>query len=223
MISEASIEQVDLPDNLYLKDIVVEYPEPYVDEEIGYPVEPPQFKKPTFKKARQQLVYRRFPWACWIFATLNFGAVLFLIWRLTFGRYDNRLFLKNQPHFTWWHVFLTLILFLLSVLFYVAGKIEIVTIDKDINQIEINKSNLFICMKESKKRDLKDIFAVNLYKKGYYGSMHSTLVYSLKIEFRNDKPLNLLMSRSLTKIRKQVSFFISLLTNIGCLNQEFLG
>ena len=95
----------------------------------------------------------------------------------------------------WWHIFLTIALFLLAVAFLLAGKVETVTIDKDENTVELCKTTM-IFIKKRTVRQLSDVFGFNGFKKGHEGSWMSTVEFVIRAEFRRERSFIILTSRS---------------------------
>ena len=172
---------------------MVVLPEPYADEEESDDIQDSKTKPD--EKAENKLVFRRFPWACWILGLLNLVGSFFLLYRLTIGRYQNSLFIKRQAESKWWHILLTVFLFLVAICLLLAGKVETVTIDKVRNRIELRKTTM-VCIKKETVRNLSDLFAFNGFKKGHEGAWMSTVEFVIKAEFKRERSVTVLTSRS---------------------------
>lgn len=68
-----------------MQDIVVELPDSYAEDEDDANYEPSATDERN--KEKSQLVFRRLPWACWTLGILNLVGSMFLLYRLTIGRY----------------------------------------------------------------------------------------------------------------------------------------
>ena len=74
-------------------------------------------------------------------------------------------------------------MFLLSLTFILAGKVESMIFDKQRHELQLWKTTVF-CFKEVLKYSLDDIVDVKAYKRGHNGVNVYTLHYKIMIEFR---------------------------------------
>ncbi len=86
---------------------------------------------------------------------------------------------------------MTILLFAIGFLFYMAAKIETIIIDKDNNKFEMCFTSM-ICRNQRKSRELKDLFAFNAFKKGHEGIWMSTVEFVIKAEFRKERSITIL-------------------------------
>lgn len=105
-------------------------------------------------------------------------------------------------------------MFIIAVVFLLAGKIETVTIDKRNKKVELRKTSM-CCVKTRTIGDLNKIFGFNGFKKGHEGFWMSTVEYIIRAEFKREKSFIILTSRSRTKITLQVSKQLSSCLTLG--------
>lgn len=105
-------------------------------------------------------------------------------------------------------ILLAIFLFLLSILFFGSSRVKIVTINKNLGSIELDKVNL-ACQSCKKTGFMTETFNLQCYRKGISSSYTYTMHYEVIATFRSQQPITLYVTRSRTKAVQKVRLFLS--------------
>ena len=86
----------------------------------------------------------------------------------------------------WWQFLVAGGIVIAGAIFFIAGKIETMTIDKTTGVLSINKTACFCC-DNIRAFDLKEVANVRAFKKGHEGINFYTLHYAINAEFNTDE------------------------------------
>lgn len=84
-------------------------------------------------------------------------------------------------------------LFLFALVFYYTGKVRTITIDKLHGLITLSVTKI-TCKSTKEEHDINGILAITGTQKGQEGISYTTMLYGIRIDFKNSSPIVVLES-----------------------------
>lgn len=142
----------------------------------------------------------RLPWSIWIFSISSIIGGSLLIANLA---NPQKIFNKFYEGF-WWQYFVVAIMYVVAVVFFLCGKVEIVSFNKENGLLSQNK--WILCYKwRGATFPLTDVTNVTLQKEGIKNNFQDTIHYKVLISLKQALPLRILETKNKENAIEKVS------------------
>ena len=141
----------------------------------------------------------RLPWSLWGLTIIFFFGGSFLLANLI----DQKKVFNKFYEGYWWQYLVIIIMYMIGVLIFLCGKIEVVCFDKETGLMTTNK--WILCYKwRGIATSLSDVVNVTLQKEGVKNTYQDSIHYKVLIILRQAAPMRILETKSRTRAIEKV-------------------
>ena len=155
------------------------------------------------EKTGERIVFRKLPIFIWIVGVVIAVIGLYFLYHLAFAKIAPDYKEFNEGY--WWQYLILACIFLLSIVFITAGRIETVVFDKDSDEFARYKVNIW-WMKSGVFQKLSNISEIRVSKRGHQTVFSDTVYYKIVVDFKDGESVTILDSKKEEKVVLQVLY-----------------